>query len=57
MVLRCRGIQISISVFAPLLGTPIGITSSVIGYKICAITTAIKEHKSIIKIKNESMIK
>ena len=40
---------ISISVFASLLGIPLGITSSAIGLKISAITTAIKRHKSIIK--------
>ena len=36
-----------ISTFASLIGIPIGITSSVIGLKICAITAGIK--KSIIK--------
>ena len=34
---------ISISVFASLLGIPIGITSSVIGLKICAIAAGIKK--------------
>ena len=33
---------ISISAFAPLLGILIGITSSAIGLKICAIAVAIK---------------
>ena len=33
---------ISISAFASLVGIPIGITSSVIGFKICAITAAVK---------------
>ena len=40
---------ISISAFASLLGLPIGITSSVIELKICAITAGIKRYKSIIK--------
>ena len=34
--------SISISAFASLLGIPIGITSSAIGLKICAITAGIK---------------
>ena len=40
---------VSISAFASLVGIPIGITSSAIGLKICAITAAIKRYKSIIK--------
>ena len=40
---------ISISAFASLIGLPIGIRSSVIGLKICAITAGIKKCKSIIK--------
>ena len=36
---------ISISVFASLLGIPIGITSSAIGIKICAITATIRNYK------------
>ena len=42
---------ISISVFAYLLAIPIGITSSTIRLKICAITTGIENYKSIIKKK------
>ena len=42
---------IPISVFASLTGIPIGITNSVIGLKICAITAGIKNYKSIIKKK------
>ena len=42
---------ISISAFASLVGIPVGITSSTIGIKICAITAAIKKYKSIIKKK------
>ena len=34
---------ISISAFASLLGIPIGITSSAIGLKICAIAAGIKK--------------
>ena len=45
---------ISISAFASLIGIPIGITSSAIGLKICAITAGIKKYKSIInKNKNK----
>ena len=40
---------VSISPFAFLVGIPIGITSSAIGSKICAITTGIKKFKAIIK--------
>ena len=40
--------------FASLLGIPIGITSSAIGSKICAIAARIKNYTSIIKkSKNE----
>ena len=48
---------ISISTFTFLFGIPIGITSSAIGLKICAIGAAIKKCKSIMKIKKRSMIK
>ena len=40
---------ISISAFASLVGIPIGITSSAIGLKICAITAGTEKYKSIIK--------
>ena len=42
---------VSISVFASLIYVPVRITSSVVGINICAITTAIKKYKSIIKKK------
>ena len=42
---------VSISAFGSLLGFPIGITSSAIGFRICAITEGIKKHTSIIKKK------
>ena len=42
---------ISISSFASLVGIPIGITSSAIGLKLCAITAANNKCKSIIKKK------
>ena len=42
---------VSISLFASLIGIPIGITSFAIGLKICAITAGIKRYKSIIKKK------
>ena len=44
---------VSISAFASLAGTPIGIRSSAIGFKICAVTAAIKKYKSIIKEKKK----
>ena len=44
---------ISISVFASLLGIPIGIASSVIGLKSCAIAARIKKYKPIIKKKKK----
>ena len=44
---------ISISAFASLLGVPIGITSSAIGLKICAIAASIKKYKSKIKKKKK----
>ena len=42
---------VSTSAFASLIGIPIGITSSAVGLKICAITTGIKKYKSIFKKK------
>ena len=42
---------VSISTFASLVGIPIGITSSAIGLKKCAVTEGIKKYKSIIKKK------
>ena len=45
---------ISISAFASLVGIPIGIMSSAIGLKICAITAGIKKFKSIIKKKKRN---
>ena len=40
---------VSIFAFASLIGIPIGITSSGIGLKICAITAGIKKYKTIIE--------
>ena len=48
-VTRC----FSISAFSSLVGIPVGITSSAIGLKICAITEGIKKYKSIIKKKEK----
>ena len=45
---------ISISAFASLLGIPIGIKSSAIGLKICAIVAGIKKCKLIIKKKKKN---
>ena len=48
---------VSNSAFASLIGIPIGITSSVIGLKICAIVAEIKMYKSIIKKKKNKQDK
>ena len=48
---------VSISDLASLIGITIGITSSAIGLKICAITAGIKKYKSLIKKKKRNMIK
>ena len=40
---------VSVSAFASLLGTPVGITTSAIGLKICAMAAGIKKYKSISK--------
>ena len=44
---------ISISAFASWVSVPVGITSSVVRLKICAITAGIKKYKSIIKKKKK----
>ena len=43
----------SISAFASLVSVPVGLTSSAIEIKICAITAGIKKYKSIIKKKKK----
>ena len=48
---------ISISAFLSLICIPIGIMSSAIELKICAIITEIKKYKSIINNKKKNMIK
>ena len=45
--------RVSISAFTSLVGIPIGITSSAIALKICAITAGIIKYKSIIKKKKK----
>ena len=45
--------SVSISAFASLVGTLIGIASSTIGLKICVITAGIKKYRSIIKKKKK----
>ena len=47
---------ISISVFASLLGIPIGIKSSATGLKICATSAKIKTYTSMIKKKKHDKI-
>ena len=49
--------SVSFSVFASLVGIPIGITSSAIGLKIFVITAAIKKYKLIIRKRKRSLIK
>ena len=44
---------VSVSTFASLVCVPVGITSSAVGIKICAITAGIKKYKSIIKKKKK----
>ena len=44
---------VSIFAFASLIGIPIGITSSAVGLKICAVTAGIKKYKPIIKKKEK----
>ena len=44
---------VSISAYASLVCVPIGITNSVVGTNICAITAVIKQYKSIIKKKKK----
>ena len=48
---------VSISAFVSLIVSPIGITSSAIGLKICAVTAWIKNYKSIIKKKKKKQEK
>ena len=45
---------ISISGFSSLIGIATGITSSLIGLKICETTAGIKKYKSIIKKKKKN---
>ena len=44
---------LSISVFASLVGIPVGIMSSAGGLNICVITAGVKKYKSIIKKKKK----
>ena len=46
-----------VSAFASLVGVPVGIMSSAVEIKICALTAGIKKYKSIIKKKRKNMIK
>ena len=48
---------ISTSVFASLLNIPIGIASSAIGLKFCAVAAGIKKYQSIIKKKRKKHYK
>ena len=45
---------VSISAFASLVCVPVGITSSAVGLKICAITSGNKKNKSVLKKKKKN---
>ena len=45
---------VSTSVFASLVGVPVGISISAAGLKICPLTAGIKKYKSIIKNKRKN---
>ena len=45
--------SVSISAFASLVCVPVGITNSVVGLNICAITAGIKKYKSVMKKKKK----
>ena len=47
---------VSISEFASLVHIPVGITSSAVGIKICAIIAGIKKYRSILKKKKHDKI-
>ena len=51
LILVSTVILVSISVFASLVYVLVGITSSAVGIKICAITAGIKTYRSVIKKK------
>ena len=42
-----------ISAFISLVGLPVGVTSSAVDLKICAITAQLKKYKSVIKKKRK----
>ena len=48
---------VSVSAFASLFPVVVGIMSSTVGLKICAITAAIQKYKSIINQRRKSIIK
>ena len=48
---------VAISAFASLVGVLVGIRSSAVGIKICAITAGIKKYKSIKKKRRNSIVK
>ena len=50
-------LSVSISAFVSLVGIPVGITSSAVRLKICAIVAGIKKYMTIIKKRRRYMIK
>ena len=46
-------VYVSISAFSSLFCVPVGVTRSAVGMTLCKITTAIKNHQSIIKKKKK----
>ena len=47
---------VSISAFASLVGIPVGLASSAVEIKVCAITAGIEKYKSVTKKKRKSML-
>ena len=48
---------VSISAFASLVAIPVGMTSSAVGIKVCAITATIKSISQLYRKRRRSMIK
>ena len=55
LLILASTVTVSISAFASLVAISVGITSSAVGIKICAITARIGKYKSIIKKKKEEV--
>ena len=53
ILVSTANVCVSISLFASLVGIPIGIASSEVGLKICVITAGVKKYKSLYKKKRK----